>query len=569
MSESPSTVEPTRPQDFIREIVADDLKEGRHGRRVNTRFPPEPNGYLHIGHAKSICLNFGVAEEFGGLCNLRFDDTNPTKEDVEYVDSIQEDVRWLGFDWDDRMFYASDYFEQMYRYAEQLITDGKAYIDSLTADQIREYRGSLTSPGRNSPFRERSVEENLDLFRRMRAAEFPDGAHVLRAKIDMASPNINMRDPTLYRIRHATHHRTQDVWCIYPTYDYAHPISDAIEGITHSLCTLEFEDHRPLYDWVVDNLGRDGGFRSRPQQIEFARLNLNYTVMSKRKLLALVEQGLVRGWNDPRMPTIAGLRRRGFTPEAVRDFCTRIGVAKKENVVDVALLEHTVREDLNRRAQRGLAVLRPLRIEIENYPEGQVAYVDAVNNPEDPGAGVRKIPFSRVLYIEADDFMKDPAKKFFRLSPGNEVRLRYAYILKCERVITDPSGTPMELKCTIDTESLNGSTAARRVKGTIHWVSAAHAVDAEVRLYDRLFRSADPGDSGRDPLADLNTESLTVLTACKVESMLANAAPGTRFQFERQGYFCVDPDSRDGAPVFNRTVTLKDTWAKISGKIAK
>ena len=569
MSESPSTVEPTRPQDFIREIVADDLKEGRHGRRVNTRFPPEPNGYLHIGHAKSICLNFGVAEEFGGLCNLRFDDTNPTKEDVEYVDSIQEDVRWLGFDWDDRMFYASDYFEQMYRYAEQLITDGKAYIDSLTADQIREYRGSLTSPGRNSPFRERSVEENLDLFRRMRAAEFPDGAHVLRAKIDMASPNINMRDPTLYRIRHATHHRTQDVWCIYPTYDYAHPISDAIEGITHSLCTLEFEDHRPLYDWVVDNLGRDGGFRSRPQQIEFARLNLNYTVMSKRKLLALVEQGLVRGWNDPRMPTIAGLRRRGFTPEAVRDFCTRIGVAKKENVVDVALLEHTVREDLNRRAPRGLAVLHPLRVEIENYPEAQVEYVDAVNNPEDPGAGVRKIPFSRVLYIEADDFMKDPAKKFFRLSPGNEVRLRYAYILKCERVVTDPSGTPMELKCTIDTESLNGSTAARRVKGTIHWVSAAHAVDAEVRLYDRLFRSADPGDSGRDPLADLNTESLTVLTACKVESMLANAAPGTRFQFERQGYFCVDPDSRDAAPVFNRTVTLKDTWAKISGKIAK
>jgi glutaminyl-tRNA synthetase len=569
MSESPSTVEPTRPQDFIREIVADDLKEGRHGRRVNTRFPPEPNGYLHIGHAKSICLNFGVAEEFGGLCNLRFDDTNPTKEDVEYVDSIQEDVRWLGFDWDDRMFYASDYFEQMYRYAEQLITDGKAYIDSLTADQIREYRGSLTSPGRNSPFRERSVEENLDLFRRMRAAEFPDGAHVLRAKIDMASPNINMRDPTLYRIRHATHHRTQDVWCIYPTYDYAHPISDAIEGITHSLCTLEFEDHRPLYDWVVDNLGRDGGFRSRPQQIEFARLNLNYTVMSKRKLLALVEQGLVRGWNDPRMPTIAGLRRRGFTPEAVRDFCTRIGVAKKENVVDVALLEHTVREDLNRRAQRGLAVLHPLRVEIENYPEAQVEYVDAFNNPEDPGAGVRKIPFSRVLYIEADDFMKDPPKKFFRLSPGNEVRLRYAYILKCERVITDPSGTPMELKCTIDTESLNGSTAARRVKGTIHWVSAAHAVDAEVRLYDRLFRSEDPGDSGRDPLADLNTESLTVLTACKVESMLASAAPGTRFQFERQGYFCVDPDSRDGAPVFNRTVTLKDTWAKISGKIAK
>ena len=569
MSEPPSTVEPTRPQDFIREIVADDVREGRHGRRVNTRFPPEPNGYLHIGHAKSICLNFGVAQEFAGLCNLRFDDTNPTKEDVEYVDSIQEDVRWLGFDWGDRMFYASDYFEQMYGYAEQLIEDGKAYVDSLTADQIREYRGSLTSPGRNSPYRERSIEENLDLFRRMRAGEFPDGAHVLRAMIDMASPNINMRDPTLYRIRHATHHRTQDAWCIYPTYDYAHPISDAIEGITHSLCTLEFEDHRPLYDWVVDSLGRDGGFRSRPQQIEFARLNLNYTVMSKRKLLALVEQGLVRGWSDPRMPTIAGLRRRGFTPEAVRDFCTRIGVAKKENVVDVALLEHTVREDLNRRAQRGLAVLRPLKVEIENYPEGQVDYVEAVNNPEDPGAGVRKIPFSRVLYIESDDFMKDPPKKFFRLSPGNEVRLRYGYILKCERVVTDSTGRPVELKCTIDAESLGGATASRRVKGTIHWVSAAHAIDAEVRLYDRLFRSEDPGENGRDPLTDLNPESLTVLTGCKVESMLAEAKPGTRFQFERQGYFCVDTDSQAGAPVFNRTVTLKDSWAKISGKVGK
>ena len=569
MSEPPSTVEPARPQDFIREIVAEDLKEGRHGRRVNTRFPPEPNGYLHIGHAKSICLNFGVAEEFGGLCNLRFDDTNPAKEDVEYVDSIQEDVGWLGFDWGDRLFYASDYFDQMYRYAEQLISDGKAYVDSLTADQIREYRGSLTSPGRNSPYRDRSVEESLDLFRRMRAAEFPDGTHVLRAKIDMASPNINMRDPTLYRIRHATHHRTQDAWCIYPTYDYAHPISDAIEGITHSLCTLEFEDHRPLYDWVVDSLGRDGGFRSRPQQIEFARLNLNYTVMSKRKLLALVEQDLVRSWNDPRLPTIAGLRRRGYTPEAVRDFCTRIGVAKKENVVDVALLEHTVREDLNRRAQRGLAVLRPLRVEIENYPEGQVEYVDAVNNPENSAAGARKIPFSRVIYIEADDFMKDPPKKFFRLSPGSEVRLRYAYILKCERVITDQAGTPIELTCTIDAESLNGATAARRVKGTIHWVSAAHAIDAEVRLYDRLFRSENPGDNGRDPLTDLNPESLTVLTGCKVESMLASAPPGARFQFERQGYFCIDTDSQPGAPVFNRTVTLKDTWARISGKVGK
>jgi glutaminyl-tRNA synthetase len=569
MAESPSTVEPTRPQDFIREIVANDLKEGRHGRRVNTRFPPEPNGYLHIGHAKSICLNFGVAEEFGGLCNLRFDDTNPAKEDVEFVDSIQEDVRWLGFDWADRMFYASDYFEQMYQYAEQLIRDGKAYIDSLTADQIRDYRGTLTSPGRNSPHRDRSVEENLDLFRRMRAAEFPDGVHVLRAKIDMASPNMNMRDPTLYRIRHATHHRTHGTWCIYPTYDYAHPISDAIEGITHSLCTLEFEDHRPLYDWVVDNLGRGGGFRSRPQQIEFARLNLNYTVMSKRKLLALVEQNLVCGWNDPRMPTIAGLRRRGYTPEAVRDFCTRIGVAKKENVVDVALLEHTVREDLNRHARRALAVLRPLKVEIENYPEGQIEYLEAANNPEDASAGTRKIPFSRMLYIEADDFMKDPPKKFFRLSPGNEVRLRYGYILKCERVITDSAGVPVELKCTIETESLKGSTAARRVKGTIHWVSAAHAIEAEVRLYDRLFKSEDPGQGGHDPLTDLNPESLTVLTGCKVESMLASASVGSRFQFERQGYFCVDPDSQPTAPVFNRTVTLKDTWAKISGKAGK
>jgi len=569
MPEPPSTVEPTRPQDFIREIVAEDLREGRHGRRVNTRFPPEPNGYLHIGHAKSICLNFGVAEEFGGLCNLRFDDTNPTKEDVEYVDSIQEDVRWLGFDWADRLFYASDYFEQMYQYAERLIIEGKAYVDSLTADQIREYRGSLTSPGRNSPHRDRPVEQSLDLFRRMRAGEFPDGAHVLRAKIDMASPNINMRDPTLYRIRHATHHRTHDAWRIYPTYDYAHPISDAMEGITHSLCTLEFEDHRPLYDWVVDSLSSSGGFHSRPQQIEFARLNLNYTVMSKRKLLALVEQKLVRGWDDPRMPTIAGLRRRGYTPEAVRDFCTRIGVAKKENVVDVALLEHTVREDLNRRAQRGLAVLRPLRVEIENYQEGHVEYVEAVNNPEDPGAGTRKIPFSRVLYIEADDFMMDPPKKFFRLSPGNEVRLRYAYILKCERVITDSAGVPIELKCTIDAESLNGATATRRVKGTIHWVSATHAVDAEVRLYDRLFRSEDPGEGGRDPLTDLNPESLTLLTGCKVESMLAGAAPGMRFQFERQGYFCVDLDSTATVPVFNRTVTLKDTWAKISAKAVK
>jgi glutaminyl-tRNA synthetase len=568
MAEPPSTVD-SRPQDFIREIVADDLREGRHDRRLNTRFPPEPNGYLHVGHAKSICLNFGVAEEFGGLCNLRFDDTNPAKEDVEYVDSIQEDVRWLGFDWGERMYYASDYFDQMYLYAEQLIRDGRAYVDSLTADQIREYRGSLTAPGRNSPYRDRPVEENLDLFRRMRANEFPDGAHVLRAKIDMASPNINMRDPTLYRIRHATHHRTGDAWCIYPTYDYAHPISDAMEGITHSLCTLEFEDHRPLYDWVVDSLRATAGFRSRPQQIEFARLNLNYTVMSKRKLLALVEQGLVRGWNDPRMPTIAGLRRRGYTPDAVRDFCTRIGVAKKENVVDVALLEHTVREDLNRRAQRALAVLRPLRVVVENVAEGHVEHVEAVNNPEDAGAGTRTVPFSRTLFIESDDFMESPPKKFFRLSPGNEVRLRYGYILKCERVVKDETGAVVELRCTIDAESLRGSTSDRRVKGTIHWVSAAHARDAEVRLYDRLFLSEDPGEGGRDPLTNLNPDSLTVLTGCKVESMLATAAPGARFQFERQGYFCADPDSTPALPVFNRTVTLKDTWAKISGKAAR
>jgi glutaminyl-tRNA synthetase len=568
MSDSLPTLESPRPLDFIREIVADDLKAGRHG-RAHTRFPPEPNGYLHIGHAKSICLNFGVADEFAGICNLRFDDTNPTKEDTEYVDSIQEDVRWLGFDWDERMYYASDYFEQMYAFAEQLIRDGHAYVDSLTADEIREYRGTLTEPGRNSPYRIRSVEESLDLFRRMRAGEFADGTHVLRARIDMASPNINMRDPTLYRIRHATHHRTGDAWLIYPTYDYAHPISDAIEGITHSLCTLEFEDHRPLYDWVVDNIRQETAFRSRPRQIEFARLNLNYTVMSKRKLLALVEQKLVSGWDDPRMPTIAGIRRRGYTPEAVRDFCSRIGVAKKENVIDVALLEHTVREDLNRRARRALAVLRPLKVVIENYPEGQVEHVDAVNNPEEPNAGTRPVPFSREIYIEREDFMEVPPKKFFRLSPGVEVRLRYAYILKCESVVKNAAGEIIELRATIDTESLRGATAGRRVKGTIHWVSAAHAVDAEVRLYDRLFLSADPGEGGRDPLTDLNPNSLDILRQVKVEPALASAAHGTRFQFERQGYFTVDPDSTPGQPVFNRTVTLKDTWAKISGKVEK
>ena len=556
MSEAPASL------DFIREIVSEDLKAGRHQGRVHTRFPPEPNGYLHIGHAKSISLNFGVAAEFGGRCNLRFDDTNPTKEDVEYVESIEEDVRWLGFDWAG-IFFASDYFERLYELAEQLIRDGRAYVDSLTADEIRAYRGTLTEPGRNSPYRDRPVEENLDLFRRMRRAEFPDGAHVLRARLDMASPNVNMRDPTLYRIRHATHHRTGDAWCIYPTYDYAHPLSDAMEGITHSLCTLEFEDHRPLYDWVIDSLRAFARFPSRPQQIEFARLNLNYTIMSKRKLLALVEGGHVSGWDDPRMPTIAGIRRRGYTPEAVRDFCTRIGVAKKANVVDVALLEHTVREDLNRRANRALVVLRPIKVVIENYPEGQIEEVEAINNPEDPSAGTRLIPFSRELYIEQDDFREDPPKKFFRLSPGHEVRLRYAYVLKCERVMKNVDGSIAELRCTVDAESLTGATAQRRVKGTIHWVSAAHARDAEVRLYDRLFQSEDPGEGGRDPLSDLNPRSLERVTGAKVEPSIVDAPSGARFQFERNGYFCVDPDSRPGAPVFNRTVTLKDTWARI------
>jgi glutaminyl-tRNA synthetase len=565
MSDNAPTVEPAR-LDFIREIVADDQRAGKHGGRVHTRFPPEPNGYLHIGHAKSICLNFGVAEEFGGTCNLRFDDTNPTKEDVEYVESIQADVRWLGFDWGSNVFYASDYFPQMYAYAEQLIRDGLAYVDDLTADQIREYRGTLTQPGSNSPFRDRGVDDNLALFRRMRDGEFPDGSHVLRAKIDMGSPNINMRDPTLYRIRHATHHRTGDVWCVYPTYDYAHPISDAIEGITHSLCTLEFEDHRPLYDWVVEQIGRGGHFSSRPQQIEFARLNMNYTVMSKRKLFSLVERRLVAGWDDPRMPTLAGIRRRGYTPEAIRDFCARIGVAKKENVIDVALLEAVVREDLNRRARRALAVLRPLKVVIENFDAERVDQLPAVNNPEDPSAGSRLVPFSREIFIEREDFMENPPKKFFRLSPGSEVRLRYAYILKCEGIVRDASGEIAELRCTIDPESLTGATATRRVKGTIHWVSGAHAKTAEVRLYDRLFTSEDPGDEGRDPLSDLNPDSLEVLTGCKVEASLAAAGSGERFQFERQGYFTVDPDSRPDAPIFNRTVTLKDSWAKISSR---
>jgi glutaminyl-tRNA synthetase len=552
------TSAPAAPLDFVREIVAEDLRGGRHGGRVHTRFPPEPNGYLHIGHAKAICLDFGVANEFGGVCNLRLDDTNPVRETQEYVNQIMQDIRWLGFDWGDRLYHASDYFEQLYQWAEQLIRAGKAYVDELTADEMRDYRGTLTEPGRESPYRNRPIEESLDLFRRMRAGEFEDGAKTLRAKIDMASGNVNLRDPVMYRIRKTPHQRTGDAWCIYPMYDWAHGQSDSIEGVTHSLCTLEYEDHRPLYDWYLDALGI-----YHPRQIEFARLNLSYTVMSKRKLLALVEQEHVTGWDDPRMPTLAGLRRRGYTPDAIRDFCARIGVAKKENVIDIALLEHSVREDLNRHARRALAVLRPLKVVIENYPDGRTEDVEAVNNPEDPAAGTRRIPFSRVLYIEQDDFMETPPKKFFRLSPGVEVRLRYAYILTCERVVKDASGAITELRCAYDPESLSGSTATRRVKGTIHWVSADHAVDAEVRLYDRLFTSEDPGEGGRDPLDDLNPASLERVTGAKIEPALASAPAGARYQFERQGYFCADPDSKTGKPVFNRTVTLKDTWAKI------
>jgi glutaminyl-tRNA synthetase len=555
---------PAESLDFIREIIVSDRAAGRHGGSVHTRFPPEPNGYLHIGHAKAICLNFGVAEEFAGWCNLRMDDTNPTKEDIEYVESIENDVRWLGFNWHDGVLFAADYFEQMYTYAEQLIQMGKAYVDDLTADEIRAYRGTLTEPGTESPYRNRSVAENLDLFRRMRAGEFADGSRVLRAKIDMASPNINMRDPTLYRIRHASHHRTGDTWRIYPMYDYAHPIEDAIEDITHSLCTLEFEDHRPFYDWVIETLQTP----SRPQQIEFARLNLTYTVTSKRKLLQLVEEKHVNGWDDPRMPTISGLRRRGYTPEAIRDFCDRIGVAKKENVIDVALLEHCVREDLNRRAPRAMAVLKPLKIVLENYPDGLVEEMDVVNNPEAPSAGTRKVPFSRVLYIEHDDFREDPPKKFFRLAPGREVRLRNAYLITCREVVKDPAtGAIVELRCTYDPATRGGDAPdGRKVKATLHWVSAPHAVDGEVRLYDRLFSLAEPSaDDEGDWKTFLNPDSLQVLTACKLEPSLATPA-ATRYQFERLGYFAVDPDSRPGAPVFNRTVTLKDTWAKIEAR---
>ena len=548
------------PLDFIRTIIAEDVNAGKNGGRVATRFPPEPNGYLHIGHAKSICLNFGVAAEFGGTCNLRFDDTNPTKEEVEYVESIQEDVRWLGFQWQGEPLYASDYFETLYGYAVHLIKTGKVYVDSLTAEEIREYRGTLTEPGRDSPYRDRPVEESLDLFARMRAGEFEDGAHVLRARIDMTSPNITMRDPVLYRIRRAHHHRTGDAWCIYPMYDFAHPPSDAIEKITHSLCTLEFEDHRPLYDWLIANLP----VPAQPRQIEFARLNLSYTVMSKRKLLTLVEEGHVSGWDDPRMPTIVGMRRRGYPPEAIRAFCERIGVAKRENLVDVALLEHAVREDLNKRAPRVMAVLNPLRVVIENYPEGQSEEFEIGNNPEDPSAGTRRVPFSRVLYIERDDFMETPPKKFFRLAPGREVRLRGAYFITCREAVKDAAGEIVELRCTYDPDTRGGDAPdGRKVKATLHWVSAAHAADVEVRLYDRLFKSETPGASG-GYREDLNPSSLEIVRGAKLEPSAAAAAAGTRFQFERLGYFCVDPDSRPGALVFNRTVSLKDSWARVA-----
>ena len=550
---------------FIQDLIDRDRVTGRFGGRVHTRFPPEPNGYLHIGHAKSICLNFGLAEANGGHCNLRFDDTNPITEEVEYVKAIQEDVRWLGFDWGDRLYYASDYFAQMYQHAVELVRKGKAYVCDLTPEEIGEYRGNFTTPGRDSPYRDRSVEENIDLLRRMRAGEFPDGAKTLRAKIDMASPNLNLRDPVMYRIVHARHHRTADAWCIYPMYDWAHGLEDSIEGITHSICTLEFENHRSLYDWFLDELGV-----YHPQQIEFARLNLTYTVMSKRKLLDLVKREAVAGWDDPRMPTISGLRRRGYTPEAIREFCARIGVARSDSVVDVAQLEHSIREDLNRRAPRVMAVLRPLRVVIENYPEGRAEELDAVNNPEDPAAGSRKVPFSRVLYIEREDFREDPPKQFFRLAPGREVRLRYAYFIKCVSVVKDAqSGEVTELRCTYDPATRGGDAPdGRKVKATLHWVSAPHAISAEVRLYDHLFAKPDPEalEAGADIVSNLNPNSLEALSGCRLEPSLAGAAIGSRFQFERLGYFCVDPDSTGGGLVFNRTVTLRDTWAKIEKK---
>jgi glutaminyl-tRNA synthetase len=549
------------PSNFVREIVLEDLKTNKWGGRVHTRFPPEPNGYLHIGHAKSINLNFGLAAEFGGKCNLRFDDTNPSKEETEYVDSIIEDVRWLGGDWEDRLFYASDYFDRLYEWAVQLIQAGKAYVCDLTADQVREYRGTLTEPGRESPWRNRSIEENLDLFERMRAGEFPDGARTLRAKIDMAARNLNLRDPVMYRIVHAEHHRTGDKWCIYPMYDFTHGESDSIERITHSICTLEFEDHRPLYDWYLDSLGI-----YHPQQIEFDRLNLTYTLLSKRKLLTLVQAGHVSGWDDPRMPTITGIRRRGYTPEAIRNFCRAIGVSKTNGMIELALLEHYVREDLNKRALRVMGVLRPLRVVIDNYPEGQSEEMEAVNNPEDATAGTRKVPFSRVLYIEQDDFREDPPKQYFRLAPGREVRLRYGYFITCTGAVKDEKGQVVEIHCTYDPATRGGNAPdGRKVKSTIHWVSALHAIDAEVRLYENLFAVENPNEApeGKDFTANLNPHSLEVLTGAKLEPSLRGAAAGSRYQFERLGYFCVDKDSTAEKLVFNRTVALRDTWAKI------
>jgi len=553
-----------RPSDFIRDAIKEDLRTNKFGGRVHTRFPPEPNGYLHIGHAKAIWIDYGIAEEFGGLYNLRFDDTNPVKEEEEYVDAIMEDIRWLGFDWEERLFYASDYFEQLYQWAVQLIKDGKAYVDSLSPEEIKEYRGAFGQPGKNSPYRDRSVEENLDLFERMRAGEFEDGAHVLRAKIDMACGNMNLRDPVMYRILHATHHRTGDEWCIYPMYDWAHGQSDSIEGITHSLCSLEYEDHRPLYDWFLDQLGI-----YHPRQIEFARLFLNFTVLSKRRLVRMVKEGLVNGWDDPRMATLSGLRRRGYTPEAIRDFCDRIGVAKTGSIADVALLEHCIREDLNKRAPRVFGVLRPLKVVIVNYPEDVVEEMECINNPEDDSMGTRKVPFSRVLYVERGDFREDAPKKWFRLAPGREVRLRYAYYITCVDVVKDEQGEVVELHCTYDPETRGGwSSDGRKVRGALHWVSADHSLEAEVRLYDRLFVKANPLDveEGEDFTASLNPNSLETLTSCRVEPSLAGAAPGSICQFERQGYFCVDPDSSAEKLVFNRTVALRDTWARIEKK---
>lgn len=550
---------------FIRQIIERDLASGKNDSRLHTRFPPEPNGYLHVGHAKSICLNFGVAADYGGQCNLRFDDTNPEKEKVEYTESIKADVQWLGFNWEDRLFYASDYFEKLYEYAEHLIENGKAYVDSLSAEEIREYRGTLTEPGRESPYRDRSVEENLDLFRRMRAGEFGDGEHVLRARIDMASPNINLRDPTIYRIKHKEHHRTGDKWCIYPMYDYTHCISDALEGITHSLCTLEFEDHRPLYDWFLDQLP----VPCHPQQIEFARLNLDYTMMSKRRLNELVDGAYVTGWDDPRMPTIIGMRRRGYTPASIRDFCERIGVTKNDTRIDMAVLETCVREDLDRTAPRVMAVLNPIKVVIENYPEGQAEELDAPYHPNDSAFGSRKLPFARELYIERDDFMEDPPKKFFRLAPGREVRLRYAYFITCTDVIKDDAGNVMELRCTYDPQTRGGNAPdGRKVKGTLHWVSVQHGVQAEVRLYDRLFTVPDPGaDRTRDWKEFLNPDSVQVVDSAVVEPGLAQVEPEYRCQFERLGYFCADRhDHQPGKPVFNRTVTLRDSWVKVAGK---